>query len=93
MLPLIWATFAISAVGGFLVLAAYWLDLADRPDLSVRHRMAWSLAILVFPVSVPLYAFRSGAGWPRFLRAASFVPAVAMALFLGFVVGAFGSAG
>lgn len=93
MLPLVWAAFAISAVGGFLVLAAYWLDVQERPDLGLRGRIAWSVAILAFPLSVPLYAFRGGAGWPRFLRAASFVPAVAMTLFLGFVFGVFGRTG
>ena len=34
-------------------------------------------------------AFLGGGGWPPFLRAASFVPAAAMVLFVGFVTGAF----
>jgi hypothetical protein len=89
MLPVIWAAFAITAVGGFIVLAAYWLDVQDRPDLSFRARVGWSLAVVLFPVTVPAYAFRGGAGWPPFLRAASFVPAVAIALFLGFLFGLF----
>ena len=88
MLPVAWATFAVCAVGGFLVLAAYWLDVQDRPDLSFRARVGWSLAILAFPVSVPAYAFAGGGAWPSFLRAASFVPALAVALFLAFAFGA-----
>ena len=88
MLPVAWATFAVCAVGGFLVLAAYWLDVQDRPDLSFRARLGWSLAIIAFPLSVPAYAFAGGAGWPPFLRAASLVPAVAVGLFLAFAFGA-----
>lgn len=90
MLPVIWAVFAVLAVGGFLMIAAYWLDVADRPDLSFRAKLAWSAGVLLFPITIPAYAFAGGPGWPLFLRAASFVPAAALALFLGFVVGAFG---
>jgi hypothetical protein len=89
MLPVIWAVFAVSAVAGFLTIAAYWLDVQERPDLGIRARIAWSAAVLLFPLSIPAYAFVGGAGWPPFLRAASLVPAVAVALFLGFVAGAF----
>jgi len=89
MLPLIWTTFAVLAVGGFLMIAAYWLDVQDRPDLGVRARMAWSFGAFAFPITIPAYAFWGGAEWPPFLRAASFVPAVALALFFGFVFGAF----
>jgi hypothetical protein len=89
VLPVIWALFAIAAVGGFIVLAAYWLDVQDRPDLTFRSRLAWSLAVLAFPLTVPAYAFLGDPGWPPFLRAASFVPAVAIALFLGFLFGVF----
>ncbi|HET6380016.1 MAG TPA: hypothetical protein VFH63_03150 [candidate division Zixibacteria bacterium] len=89
MLPVIWGIFAISAVGGFLVLAAYWLDVQDRPDLTFRQRLAWSVAILGFPLAIPAYAFLGGAGWPPFLRAASFVPALALLLFFGFAFGYF----
>jgi hypothetical protein len=89
MLPVIWTLFAVLAVGGFLVIAAYWLDVQDRPDLSVRARIGWSLAAFVFPISIPAYAIWGGAGWPAFLRVASLVPAVALALFFGFVFGAF----
>jgi hypothetical protein len=89
MLPVIWATFAILAVGGFLMIAAYWLDVQDRADLTPAGRIGWSAAALVFPVAIPAYAFLSGAGWPRFLRAASIVPALAVILFAGFVTGRF----
>jgi hypothetical protein len=89
MLPLIWTAFAVLAVGGFLMIAAYWLDIQERPDLATGARIGWSAAVLVFPVSIPAYAFAGGPGWPTFLRVASLVPAVAMALFLGFVFGVF----
>ena len=90
MLPLIWTLFAVLAVGGFLMIAAYWLDIQDRPDLSVRARIGWSAGVVLFPLTIPAYAFAGGPGWPAFLRAASLVPAVALALFLGFVFGVFG---
>lgn len=90
MLPFIWALFAVLAVGGFLMIAAYWLDVADRPDLSFGAKLAWSAGVLLFPVAIPAYAFVGGPEWPAFLRAASFVPAIALALFAGFVIGAFG---
>jgi hypothetical protein len=89
MLPLIWTLFAVLAVGGFLMIAAYWLDVQDRRDLSIRARIGWSAAVLLFPVAIPAYALSGGADWPPFLRAASLVPAVALALFVGFVLGAF----
>ncbi|HEY8171149.1 MAG TPA: hypothetical protein VIH24_08665 [Candidatus Limnocylindria bacterium] len=89
MLPVIWTTFAVLAVGGFLVIAAYWLDVQDRPDLGSRARMGWSVAVFVFPVSIPAYAFLGGGGWPTFLRVASFLPAIALGLFFGFAFGAF----
>jgi hypothetical protein len=90
MLPLIWTLFAVLAVGGFLMIAAYWLDIQDRPDLSVRARIGWSAGVVLLPLTIPAYAFAGGPGWPAFLRFASLVPAVAVALFLGFVFGAFG---
>lgn len=89
MLPLVWTLFAVLAVGGFLMIAAYWLDIQDRPDLSLRARIGWSAGILLFPLSIPAYAFAGGPGWPSFLRVGSLVPAVAVTLFLGFVFGVF----
>lgn len=89
MLPVVWTVFAVLAVGGFLVIAAYWLDIQERPDLSGRARIGWSAAVLLFPIAIPAYAFAGGPGWPTFLKAASLVPAAAMVLFGGFVAGAF----
>jgi hypothetical protein len=89
MLPVVWSAFAVCAVGGFLMLAAYWLDVQDRPDLSFRRRVAWSVGAFLFPLTIPLYAFAGGAGWPAFLRAASLLPAVAVTLFLAFALGLF----
>ena len=89
MLPFVWTLFVVLAVAGFLVIGAYWLDVQDRPDLSSRARMGWSAAVLVFPISIPAYAFLGGPGWPLALRLASFVPAVALGLFFGFLFGAF----
>jgi hypothetical protein len=90
MLPLIWTLFAVLAVGGFLMIAAYWLDIQDRPDLSTGARIGWSAGVVLFPITIPAYAFAGGPGWPTFLRLASLVPAIAFALFLGFVFGVFG---
>ena len=89
MLPVLWTLFAVLAVGGFLMIAAFWLDVQDRTDLSTGGRIGWSAAVLLFPLTIPVYAFAGGPGWPAFLRAASLVPAVAMVLFFGFVFGAF----
>ncbi len=89
MLPVIWTLFAVLAVGGFIMIAAYWLDVQERPDLSVPARIGWSAAVLLFPLSIPAYAFAGGPGWPTFLRFASLVPAVAIALFFGFAFGVF----
>ena len=89
MLPLIWTLFAVLVVGAFLMIAAYWLDVQERPDLGTGARIGWSAAVLVFPVSIPAYAFAGGPGWPIFMRLASVVPAIALALFGGFFVGAF----
>jgi hypothetical protein len=89
VLPVVWTLFAVLAVGGFLMIAAYWLDVQDRPDLDTRARIGWSAAVLVFPLSIPAYAWLGGPGWPLFLRAASLVPTLAVALFAGFVLGAF----
>lgn len=89
MLPVIWAFFAVLTVGAFLMIAAYWLDVQDRPDLSVRGRIGWSAAVVVFPLAIPLYAVAGGGGWPPFLRVASIVPLFAVALLIGFLFGAF----
>ena len=89
MLPVVWTLFAVLAVGGFLMIAAYWLDVQDRPDLSTRARMGWSAGVFLFPLTIPLYAFAGGPGWPLALRIGSLVPAAAVVLFAGFVVGAF----
>lgn len=89
MLPVIWTLFAVSAVGGFLMIAAYWLDVQDRPDLTFRSRVAWSFGTLLFPLTIPAYAFLGNPGWPPFLRATSLLPPIALALFLGFLFGVF----
>ena len=89
MLPFVWTLFVVLAVAGFLMIGAYWLDIQDRPDLTPRARIGWSAAVLVFPVSIPAYAFAGGPGWPLMLRLASFIPAVALGLFFGFLFGAF----
>ncbi len=89
MLPLVWTAFAVLAVGGFLMIAAYWLDVQDRPDLGTGARIGWSAAVLLFPLSIPAYAFAGGPGWPLALRIGSIVPALAVALFLGFAFGVF----
>jgi hypothetical protein len=89
MLPVIWATFVVLAVGAFLMIAAYWLDVQERPDLGMRARMGWSAAVLIFPISIPAYALAGGPGWPTVMRLASVVPAAALALFGAFLFGAF----
>ena len=90
LLPVAWTLFALSAVGGFLMIAAYWLDLQERSDLRRSRRIAWALGIFAFPVTIPLYAFFADAGWPVFLRGAAFVPLVAVVLLVGFIRGVFG---
>lgn len=89
MLPVIWTAFALAAVGGFLMVAAYWLDLNERHDLSRRARLAWLAGILAFPVTIPAYAFTPGSRWPPLLRVAAFIPLLAIALFLGFALSIF----
>jgi hypothetical protein len=78
-------------VAGFVMIVAYWLDIQDRPDLEPRARMGWSAGILVFPISIPLYALVGGAQWPPLLRVAAFIPAIALTLFLLFVFGVLGA--
>lgn len=89
MLPVIWTALALCAVGGFITIAAYWLDIQDRVDLTFRRRVAWSLGVFLFPVAIPAYAFLGGPGWPRALRIAAFLPAIALALVAGFATGLF----
>ena len=89
MLPVIWTVFALCTVGGFIILAAFWLDVQDRPDLTFRRRVAWSVGVFLFPVVIPAYAFLGGPGWPRALRIAAFLPVVALTLFFGFLTGRF----
>ena len=89
MLPVIWATFVVLTVGAFLMIAAYWLDVQERPDLGKGARIGWSAAVLVFPISIPAYALAGGPGWPTVMRLASVVPAAALALFGAFLAGAF----
>jgi hypothetical protein len=80
-----------AVVGGFVMIVAYWLDVQDRPDLKPGARMGWSAGILVFPISIPLYALVGGAQWPTLLKVAAFIPAVALVLFLLFVFGVLGA--
>ena len=87
MLPVIWAVFTVCMVGGFITIAAYWLDVQDRPDLTFRRRLAWSFGILLFPFVIPAYALFGGPGWPRPLLIGAFLPAVALALAGGFATG------
>ncbi len=89
LLPIVWAIFAVSAVGAFIVIAAYWLDIQDRPDLTFRQRIAWSAGTLLFPLTIPAYAFLGGPAWPTGLRVLAFLPALALALFVGFALGVF----
>ena len=90
MLPFVWAFMVLAVVAGFVMIVAYWLDVQDRPDLGRGAKMGWSAAVVIFPISIPLYAFRGGGGWPPMLRVASLIPGVALLLFLGFVFGALG---
>ena len=90
MLPFEWALMVFAVVGGFVMIVAYWLDVQDRSDLSPRAKIGWSAAVVVFPISIPLYAFRGGGSWPAGLRVASLIPAVALTLFLLFVLGVLG---
>ena len=89
VLPFIWTVFAVCMVGGFITLAAFWLDVQDRPDLTFRQRVVWSVGILLFPLVIPAYALLGDPGWPRALRIAAFLPAVALLLAAGFATGLF----
>jgi hypothetical protein len=59
----------------------------DRADLSFWRKLWYSVATVLFPVTIPIYAVAGRAGWPRSLRVASFVPAIALVLFIGFLIG------
>lgn len=89
MFPVIWAVFTVCMVGGFITIAAYWLDVQDRPDLTVRQRIGWSLGIVLFPIVIPAYALLGGPGWPRPLLVGAFLPAVALAMAGGLATGIF----
>jgi uncharacterized membrane protein YagU involved in acid resistance len=90
MVPFIWAFMVLAVVAGFVMIVAYWLDVQDRADLGRGAKMGWSAGVLIFPISIPLYAFRGGGGWPLLLRVASLIPAVALLAFLGFFLGVLG---
>jgi hypothetical protein len=79
-----------AVVGGFVMIVAYWLDVQDRSDLTPRAKIGWSAGILVFPVSIPIYALVGGGRWPTLLRVASLIPAAALLLFLLFIFGVLG---
>lgn len=87
LLPVAWTIFVILALISFGMIAAYWLDVQDRQDLSRRQRIAYSLATLAFPVTIPVYAAAGGAGWPRPLRIAAYLPPIALLLFFAFLFG------
>ena len=89
MLPLIWAVFTVCMVGGFITIAAFWLDVQDRTDLTFRRRVAWSAGLLLFPIVIPVYALFGGPGWPRPLLIGAFLPAIALALAACFATGVF----
>jgi hypothetical protein len=90
VLPFVWALMVLAVVGGSVMIVAYWLDIQDRADLRPRAKMGWSAGILVFPISIPLYALLGGAQWPPLLKIAAFIPAIALTLFLLFVFGVLG---
>ncbi len=91
MLPIVWAFMVFAVVGGFVMIVAYWLDVQDRTDLRPRAKMGWSAGILIFPISIPLYALFGGPQWPPLLKLAAFIPAAALLLFLLFVFGVLGT--
>jgi Ca2+/H+ antiporter len=87
LLPLVWTLFVVLAVISFGMVAAYWLDVQDRSDLSLRRRIGYSLATILFPVTIPVYVLAGRAGWPRPLRLGAFVPLLALGLFCAFLFG------
>lgn len=85
LFPVLWTIFALLAVISFGMVAAYWLDVQDRDDISYWRRVGYSVAIVLFPITIPVYAMAGGPGWPRLLRIAAFIPIVALALFFAFL--------
>src|SRR5437870_13015357 len=79
-LPVAWTVFVILALISFGMIAAYWLDVQDRRDLSLRRRIGLSLATVAFPLTIPMYALATRGGRPRAPRAAAFAPPFAVAL-------------
>jgi hypothetical protein len=90
VLPFVWALMVLAVVAGFVMIVAYWLDIQDRQDLTPNARIGWSAGILVFPISIPVYALLGGPRWPLLLKVAAFIPAIALTLFLLFVFGVLG---
>jgi hypothetical protein len=90
VLPFVWALMVLAVVAGFVMIVAYWLDIQDRQDLTPNARIGWSAGILVFPISIPVYALFGGPRWPLLLKVAAFIPAIALTLFLLFVLGILG---
>lgn len=90
MLPFVWALMVLAVVAGFVMIVAYWLDIQDRQDLTPNARIGWSAGILVFPISIPVYALFGGPRWPLLLKVGAFIPAIALTLFLLFVFGVLG---
>jgi hypothetical protein len=90
VLPFVWALMVLAVVAGFVMIVAYWLDIQDRQDLTPNARIGWSAGILVFPISIPVYALFGGPRWPLLLKVAAFIPAIALTLFLLFVFGVLG---
>ncbi len=85
LFPILWTVFVLLAVISFGMIAAYWLDVQDRDDISYWRRVGYSVATVLFPITIPVYAMTGGPGWPRLLRIAAFVPIVALALFFAFL--------
>ena len=89
MLPFVWALMVLAVVGGFVMIVAYWLDVQDRP--TSRRGRKWAGRPGFSPSRSRSRSMRFVAPrWPPLLRVASFIPAVALFLFLLFVFGVLG---